>query len=121
MTISNLAKMSCDISMSHMTELAKRERDANFHHFVQNMGAQLRSANCPERRFMSGNIQDDFVYNEKNLLHVSDREQDIMQGLYITNKNCWYERPKINNHIWEKQFTTLLPDIKGFNIQTKSR
>ena len=121
MTDSSLAQMSCAISMKHMSELAKKERDDNFYKFVQNMGSQLRSTHCPERRFMTGYVEDDFVNADKKAQHISDREQDILQGLYITNKNCWYTRPKASNNDWEKQFTTLINDIEGFNIQTKSR
>ena len=90
MTNLNLEQMSCAISAKHMSQLAEKERDSNFYQFVQNMRSQLKSANCPEKRFMTGNIEDDYV-GDKNTTYVSDREQEILQGLYITNKNCYYE------------------------------
>jgi hypothetical protein len=118
MTNLNLEQMSCAISTKHMSELAKKERDSNFYQFVQNMGSQLNSANCPEKRFMSGSIENDYVDEKTNF---SDKEQEILQGLFITNKNCYYERQKSNDNPWEKQFQQLLPAMNGFNIQTKSK
>ena len=48
------------------------------------------------------------------------QEFEILKGLSITNKNCYWKKPQYNNGPWEHQFKPYTGEVQ-FNIQTKRK
>lgn len=85
------------ISLEHMTTLAMQYRDSNRYQFVNNF--HILSPIVPS----------------------SDKEQMILRGENITNKNCYYKKPVYPTGEWEKQFRTIMADDIKFDIRSKDR
>ena len=94
----DLQKESCKLSLQHMTKLAIKERDYNHYNFVTTITTPV-SYTCPD----------------------TVKELDVLRGVTMTNKNCYYKRPEYNKGKWENQFQKDLPYEKDvmFNVQTK--
>lgn len=92
---------SCKISTDHMTRLAIQNRDFNHQEFVGHM-------TIPQ--YIAPPTEDQEI----------KKEFEILQGLSITNKNCYWKKPEYNAGPWEKQFTPYVGEIQ-FNVQTKRK
>ena len=94
----SLQRESCRISQEHMTQLAIKERDYNHYNFAT-------AITTPSPLIVPD----------------ADKEHNVLRGLLITNKNCYFKRPEYNRGEWEGQFHISYPFDKEsmFNVQTK--
>lgn len=88
---------SCKISTTHTTELAIQDRDRNHNAFIGHI--TMPPFIAPTIKGMT---------------------KDAMQGLTITNKNCYWKRPEYNQGPWETQITPYDGEVQ-FNVQTKRK
>lgn len=99
MTELSLRDIACVASSDHISQLNLKAHHENHDNFI--------------RRMTSYDTSD----NKHN-----DLEQELLHGIQITNKNCYYQRPQESKGNWEKQFNSVLVHNHNmFDFQTKRR
>lgn len=104
---------SCKISNRNMTHLAMKERDDNHNNFINCLIPTTRKVDeyyCQDIK----KIDDSF---EKNKY----KDINMLKGVYISNKNCYWKRYYSDKGEWENQFQEKSYNDSIFNIQTKRK
>lgn len=97
---------SCKLSTEHMSKLAIKERDMwhyNFGNILNNPQSISRCVNNGE--------EDDIASEERH---------NIIKGVRITNKNCYYQRYHSDKGDWMNQFNENVTN-NNFLVNTKRR
>lgn len=84
---------SCKISTTHTAKLAIQERDRNHNTFMGHI-------TMPP--------------------FIASSTEGSLQGVTITNKNCFWKRPEAYEGTWVSQFSPYEGQVE-FNVQTKRK